>query len=380
MGIDPKKLERLKKITAAVNKTVKDAGVTFLGGGERITLKRFTSGIPGLNDALGGGWPIGRLVELYGGESTGKTTLCYHAIAEFQKLFPDEIVAWIDSEHSFEQDYADRVGVKSDEMIFQQPETGEDALEVIKQLILGGVKLIVVDSVAALTPRAEREKQFGDRTMGETARLMSTALKQLAGDASKNDAIIFFTNQTREKIGVMYGDKTTTPGGKALKFYASIRLELRNMGIEKDGDIPVNIKIKALCKKNKTFPPMRTADYTITFGVGVDAVVDVFDSAVKWGVIEKSGAWYAFNGSRLGQGKAASLDCVRNNSTLLEEIKTKYLEVKATGKPLVPVVKGVKKPKIEPLTPSEEEPNENDFSSEGGVELNEGDNVEVMTV
>lgn len=368
MAIDAKKLERLKKISESINKTVKNAGVTWLGSTDRVELKRFTSGVPSLDEAMGGGWPLGRIIELYGAESTGKTTVCYHAIAEFQKAFPDDIVAWIDSEYSFDHVYAEKVGVNADEILFQQPDSGEDAMNVIKYLLLQGVKLIIVDSVAALTPRAELEKEIGERTVGETARLMSSGLKQLVAEASKNSALIMFTNQTREKIGVMYGDKTTTPGGKALKFYASIRLELKNMGQEKENDVSVCLKVKAICKKNKTFPPSREALYTITFGVGIDSIADCFNEAVLLNVVQKSGSWFAFNGSRIGQGKATALAYMRDNKDAGEEMKKLLQEAKASGK-----VKGIKKPKIGPLTTPDED-------EEANFSVEENDEVEVSEV
>lgn len=359
MALSAKQLERLKNITGSINKAVKNAGVTFLGNQERVELKRFTSGVQSLDDAMGGGWPLGRLVELYGSESTGKTTLCYHAIAEFQKAFPDEFIAWIDSEYSFDQTYAEKVGVVSDTIIFQQPECGEDAMNVIKHLLLNDVKLIIVDSVAALTPRAELEKDIGERTIGETARLMSSGLKILVAEASKHNSIIMFTNQQRDKIGFTgYGEKSTTPGGRALKFYASIRVELKNLGTEKEGDIPVCLKVKAICKKNKTFPPMREANYTITFGVGVDAIADYFNDAVTLNVVQKAGAWFSFNGTRIGQGKATALAYIRDNKEAYEEMKKLMAEVKASGK-----VKALKKPKIGPLV-TQDEDEESSFSSE----------------
>ncbi len=373
MPMDAKKLERLKKISEAVNKVVKNAGVTWLGSTDKVELKRFTTGVSSLDDATGGGWPLGRMVELYGGESTGKTTLCYHAIAEFQKAFPDEFVAWIDSEYSFDHAYSEKMGVDADSILFQQPESGEDAMNVIRHLLAQGVKLIIIDSVAALTPRRELENALGAATVGETARLMSQSLKQFAAEASKQNALLMFTNQQRDKINVSWGEKQTTPGGRALKFYSSIRVELKNMGMEKEGDIPVCLKVKAVCKKNKTFPPMREASYTITFGVGIDSVADVVNEAIAAGIVQKAGSWFSFNGAKIGQGKATALAFMRENSDSFEEMKKLLQEAKANGK-----VKALKKPKIGPLTTPQNEDEEADFS----VESDEGsaEDVEVESV
>lgn len=377
MAMDPKKLERLLKIKDAINKSCKGAGANFLGNQERIELKRFHTGCVGLDEAMGGGIPRGRLVEVYGDSSTGKTTWCYHVIAEFQKKYPDDPVGWIDSEFSFDQTYAEKIGVIGDEILIQQPESGEEALNVIKHMILSGVKLIVVDSVAALVPRAEKEKDIGDKTMGEAARLLSSGLKQLNQEASRNDCTLLFTNQIREKIGVMYGDKNTTPGGKALKFYASIRVELKNMGMEKENDVPVCMKVKAKCTKNKTYPPFRETIYTLTFGVGIDSFADLFNDAVTSNIIQKSGSWFSIsiNGQmqKIGQGKLNALNYLRENKEVFEEVKKLLSEFKASGK-----VKSVKKPKGPILTPQDDE--ENNPSNEDEVSLNEDDNVEVTEV
>lgn len=330
--LDPAYLARLKKICKNVNDSVKGSAMTYLGSKDTVSIKRFSSSVPSLDEALGGGWPFGRLVELYGSESCGKTTLCLHAIAQFQKDFPDEFVAWIDSEASFDAEYAMKLGVDIRPICFSTPDTGEEAVNQIRQLLKDGVKLIVIDSVAALVPAVEREKAFGERTVGETARLMSVSLKQLAVDAYKCDSIMMFTNQVRDKIGVMYGDKTTTPGGRSLRHHCSIRLELRPMGFDKEGEKTVSVKIKATTKKNKTFSPMRVSEYNITFGIGVDAIIDIFNTGVEYGLIEKSGAWYSFEDKKIGQGKAQAVLFMRDNPDEFEKVKTQIAAIKASGK------------------------------------------------
>jgi recombination protein RecA len=340
--MDEKRLERLKKICNQINKQVDKAGIFPLGSTEREELKRFSSGIPSLDEAIGGGWPLGRMVEIFGGESSGKSTLCYHAISEFQKAFPDEDVAYIDSEFSFDAKYAEDVGVNVDQILFQQPETGEDAFNVIDCLFKAGVKMVIVDSVAALTPRVELEKDIGEVSMGTTARLMSQGLKRLAAETSKADGFLMFTNQIRDKIGVIgWGEKTTTSGGKALPFYASIRVKLASMGTEKEGDVAICSKVKAVIKKNKTAPPLREAQFSITYGIGVDSIADLFDTALRLGIVTKAGAWYSYGAQRLGQGRAACLVLFRETPAMLEKLKQDLLTAKQNTKNV-----SIKKPKI----------------------------------
>jgi recombination protein RecA len=326
VSVDTKKADRLRKICENINKSYnggKDGNkiVTYIGDNEREPLKRISSGCPQLDEALGGGWPVGRIVEIYGSEGAGKTTLCYHAIESFQRENAEGEVAWIDSEFSFDPDYAEQIGVDVDSILFHQPENGEQALEVVARLMSQSVKLIIVDSVAALTPRAEIEGEMGAYHVGTQARLMSQAMRKLTGETSRNNVILMFTNQERDKIGVMYGSKHTTPGGRALRFYASIRLELRTMGQEKDGDRPVAVRVKAIAKKNKTAPPLRAANFVVTFGRGIDGIAGLLDVAVEKNVVEKAGAWYNFGELRLGQGKQNSLEFLRNSPETVEEIK-----------------------------------------------------------
>ena len=330
--MDKAREARLKKYCDAINAAVPKAAMTYIGSEEREPLERFSTGSASLDEACGGGWPIGRIVELYGSESSGKTTLCYHAIAEFQKKYPDLDICWVDSEYSFDPDYASKLGVNVEQVLIQQPESGEDAFNVLKHLLIQGVKLIVVDSVAALTPRAELEKNIGERTIGEAARLASSGLKQIVAEASRHDAIVIFTNQMRDKIGVMYGDKSTTPGGRALKFYASIRVDVRAIGTEKEGEEVVSIKVKAMCKKNKTAPPMRDANFVITFGVGIDNVAEIFDLAVKYGIVEKSGGWFDYEGTRLAQGRASCLEVFRQDKAKFDKLRERVESISQGNK------------------------------------------------
>jgi len=325
--MDDKKKERLKEICNNINKSLgsksSDKIITYIGDSEREPLKRISSGCDQLDVALGGGWPLGRIVEIYGSESSGKTTLCYHAIKSFQDSDIGGEVAWVDSEFSFDPEYAQEIGVDVNSILFHQPEHGEQALDVVNKLMSQGVKLIVVDSVAALTPRAEIEGEMGSYHVGTHARLMSQAMRKLTGETSRNDVLLMFTNQERDKIGVMYGSKHTTPGGRALRFYSSIRLELRATGQEKDGDVSVAVRVKAITKKNKVAPPFRIANYIITFGKGIDRIAALFDDAVGSGIIEKSGAWYSFNSERLGQGKQNALEILRSTQKYVDEISKK---------------------------------------------------------
>ena len=322
--MDDKKKDRLIKICDNINKSLgsksSDKIITYIGDSEREPLKRILSGCDSLDDALGGGWPLGRIVEIYGSEGSGKTTLCYHAIKSFQESDVDGEVAWVDSEFSFDPDYAEQIGVDVNSILFHQPEYGEQALEVVRKLMSQKVGLIVVDSVAALTPRSEIEGDVGSHQMGAQARLMSQAMRMLTGDAGRNDVLLMFTNQERDKIGQIYGSKHTTPGGRALRFYSSIRLELRAIGQEKDGELPVAVRVKAITKKNKVAPPLRTTNYIITFGKGIDRIAGLFDDAVENKIIEKSGAWYSFNSERLGQGKQNALEILRSTPKYVDEI------------------------------------------------------------
>lgn len=321
--------ERIAKICKTINDgqhggEEKDA-VTYLGSREVISIERFSSGDFEIDKALGGGWPRGRFIEIYGPESGGKTTCCLHAIAEFQKRYPDEDVALIDTEYSFDEEYATALGVNTRWLIVHQPDNGTQALNVLDQLIKLGVSLIIVDSVAALTTAAELEGNLGDTQVAEQARLMSSALRRLTTEAGKRKTTVFWTNQLREKIGVTYGDNTTTPAGRALKHYASIRCAIRRIGTDYetvDGEkIAIASETQIDVKKNKTAPPFRVAKFFISYGRGIDPVVSTFDAAVSRDVIGKKGSWFTYNNESLAQGRYKALEILRENNVLYEEIK-----------------------------------------------------------
>jgi recombination protein RecA len=272
-----------------------------------------------------GGYPKGRIVEIYGPESSGKTTLAIHAIAEAQKQ--GGIAAFIDAEHAFDRFYAANLGVNVDELLISQPDNGEQALDIADQLIRSAaVDIIVIDSVAALTPKAELEGDMGDNKVGLQARLMSQALRKLTATISKTNTTCIFINQLREKIGVMFGNPETTTGGNALKFYASVRLDIRKSSSIKDGDNVIGNEVKVKVVKNKVAPPFRRAEFEIMYGEGICRVGEVVDLGVDFGILEKSGSWYSYNGSKLGQGKEATKRVVRDNPELCDEITSKIYE------------------------------------------------------
>lgn len=326
---DEARRKRLEQICKTVNSGEfggdnKDA-VQYLASTDKVKLARFSSGCPALDTAMGGGYPVGRFIELYGPESSGKTTLTLHAIAEYQKEYPEHDVAFIDTEFAFEEEYAQALGVNTDYLIVCQPDNAEQALNVLKQLCNLGVKLFVVDSVAALSSVQEQEGDLGDITVGLQARLMSSSLRQLAGICGRNGATVIWTNQLREKIGVTYGDKTTTPAGRALKHYASIRMAVARIGSEKemvDGE-KVNVcnHVKVDCKKNKTSPPFRVAKFHITYGHGIDLHAAYLDAALKAGVVKKSGGWHSIGNIKIGNGRLNVLAELRRNDELMEDIK-----------------------------------------------------------
>jgi len=316
--------ERLSKMCSTINNgdwggDNKDA-ITWVGSTESVPMKRFSSGCKDLDEALGGGWPKGRFIELFGPESGGKTTLALHAIAEHQKEFPDEEIGLIDSEFAFDAEYARVIGVDTTYLIVHQPESGKQALNILEQMIQAGIGLMVVDSVAALTTQEDLAGDIGDVSVGAQARLMSGALRRLTSEAGRRDVTVIWTNQLREKIGVTYGDKTTTPAGRALKHYASVRVSIRRIGNVKEGDIVVSAKTKADVKKNKTAPPFKNAEFNITFGIGIDTVASILDSAIARNVIEKRGSWLSMDGDQLGQGRAKVLDMMRTDKELVEKI------------------------------------------------------------
>ena len=279
-----------------------------------------------LNAALGvGGYPKGRIIEIYGPESSGKTTLAIHAIAEAQKA--GGIAAFIDAEHAFDRFYAAALGVDIDNLLISQPDNGEQALEIADQLIRSAaVDIVVVDSVAALTPKKEIEGDMGDNVVGLQARLMSQALRKLTSTVSKTNTTCIFINQLREKIGVMFGNPETTTGGKALKFYASVRLDIRRVTAIKDGDNVIGNQVRVKIVKNKVAPPFRKAEFEITFGEGISKVGEIVDLGVEYGIIQKSGSWFSYNDTRLAQGRDATKQVVKDNPELADEIEAKIME------------------------------------------------------
>lgn len=330
---------RLSKICKAINDSAfggerKDA-VTWLGSRETKQIRRFHSGDLGMDVALGGGWPKGRFIEVYGGESGGKTTIILHAIAEHQKAFPDEDCALIDLEYTFDENYAKAIGVNVKFLIVHQPDSGEQALNVLKLLMQNGVKMIGFDSVAALTTRAELDGDIGDIHMAQQARLMSGALRQLAAEGGRNDVTVFFANQIRDKIGITWGEKTTTPAGRALRHYASIRVNIISIGknVEKIGteSIVVSSKVKVDVKKNKTAAPFKTAEFCISFGYGIDAIAGLLDMAITKKVITKKGSWFSLSTTQeiLGQGRFNLLERLRVDQEFVKTIKQHLSEIEA---------------------------------------------------
>lgn len=316
--------DKMKALRAAMDKIEKNYGkgsIMKLGEEKIEDVPIIPSGSIGLNAALGvGGYPKGRVVEIYGPESSGKTTLAIHAIAEAQKA--GGTAAIIDAEHAFDRFYAEKLGVDINELLISQPDNGEQALEITEQLIRSSaVDLVVVDSVAALTPKQEIEGDMGDKNVGLQARLMSQALRKLTGAISKTNTTCIFINQLREKIGVMFGNPETTTGGNALKFYASVRLDIRKSTPIKDGDEVKGNLTKVKVVKNKVAPPFRRAEFDIMFGEGISKVGEIIDLGTDLNIIKKSGSWYSYNDSKLGQGREAAKDCLRDNPELADELE-----------------------------------------------------------
>ena len=320
---------KLKALQAAMSKIEKDFGkgsIMKLGDEHIEKVEVIPTGSISLNAALGvGGYPKGRIIEIYGPESSGKTTLAIHAIAEAQKA--GGIAAFIDAEHAFDRFYAAALGVDIDNLLISQPDNGEQALEIADQLIRSAaVDIVVVDSVAALTPKKEIEGDMGDNVVGLQARLMSQALRKLTSTVSKTNTTCIFINQLREKIGVMFGNPETTTGGNALKFYASVRLDIRRVTAIKDGENVIGNQVRVKIVKNKVAPPFRKAEFEITFGEGISKVGEIVDLGVEYGIIQKSGSWFSYNDTRLAQGRDATKQVVKDNPELVEEIEAKIME------------------------------------------------------
>ena len=320
------KLKALQLTMDKLEKTYGKGAVMKMGDIAAEDIACIPTGSLGLDLALGiGGYPRGRVVEIYGPESSGKTTLAIHAIAEAQKA--GGIAAFIDAEHAFDRFYAENLGVNIDELIIAQPDSGEQALEITDNLIRSGaIDIIVIDSVAALTPKSEIEGEMGDSKMGLHARLMSQALRKLTASISKTGCTCIFINQLREKIGVMFGNPETTTGGNALKFYASVRLDIRRSTQLKDGDTVMGNRTRVKVVKNKVAPPFRKAEFDIMYGLGVSKVGEIVDLGVEYGVVKKSGSWFSYGETKLGQGRDAVKRLLVDNQELAEELEAKIVD------------------------------------------------------
>ncbi len=321
--------EKLKALLAATEKIEKSFGkgsIMKLGDDSVEAVDVIPTGSIGLNAALGvGGYPRGRIIEIYGPESSGKTTLAIHAIAEAQKS--GGIAAFIDAEHAFDRFYAAKLGVDIDNLWISQPDNGEQALEIAEQLIRSSaIDIIVIDSVAALTPKAEIEGDMGDNKVGLQARLMSQALRKLTSTINKTNTTCIFINQLREKIGVMFGNPETTTGGNALKFYASVRLDIRRVTQLKDGDSTVGNQVRVKVVKNKVAPPFRKAEFDIMFGTGISKSGEIVDLGVEYGIIRKSGSWFSYGDSKLAQGRDATKQLMEDNPELAEELEARIMK------------------------------------------------------
>lgn len=337
--MDKKKEELLKNVCLAVDKKFGKGSVMYLGDTDIPQIPRVPSGCIAIDTVTGGGYPQGRIVEIFGGESSGKTTSCYHSIAEYQRKFPDQFCALIDSEFCFDAPFAATCGVKVDELMVAQPENGNEGFAILQMLIESGAVLVVVDSVAAMVPREEAESEEYTNKMGLQARMMSQALRKMTSIVGKYKSTVIFTNQTREKIGVLYGDPTTTSGGNSLKFYASIRLKFSKAGnieVGPEGNKEkVSIKTRVECVKNKTAPPFKKAEFIITFGKGIDNEAGLFEAILESGLIEKKGGGYMYiDGVKVAQGIPKLKEYFEANPIEYEKLKKKMEAMpKTTPKP-----------------------------------------------
>ena len=330
--MDEQKKQALKAALAQIDKQFGKGSVMLLGDEQTNNdIEAVSTGSLSLDIALGiGGLPRGRIIEIYGPESSGKTTLTLHAIAEMQKL--GGTAAFIDAEHALDPQYAKRLGVNTEELLISQPDTGEQALEITDMLVRsGGVDIVVVDSVAALTPKAEIEGEMGSSHMGLQARLMSQALRKLTANIKKTNTMVIFINQLRMKIGVMFGNPETTTGGNALKFYASVRLDIRRTGAIKKGDEILGNETRVKVLKNKVSPPFKQAEFQILYNQGISRESEIIDLGVAHGLVEKAGAWYSVDGERIGQGKDNAREYLKDNPELSQKIETQIREKLSTN-------------------------------------------------
>jgi len=323
---DAQRLEKMKILQSTLENIEKNYGkgsVMKLGDQNNISVDVISTGSINLDNALGvGGFPRGRIIEVFGPESSGKTTLAIHAIAECQK--EGGIAAFIDAEHAFDSFYAKKLGVDIDNLLVSQPDNGEQALEIADNLIRSGaIDIIVIDSVAALTPKAEIDGEMGDSKVGLQARLMSQAMRKLTSTISKTNCCCIFINQLREKIGVMFGNPETTTGGNALKFYSSVRVDIRRTQAIKDGDQNIGNRVKVKIVKNKVAPPFRVCEFDLMFGEGISKVGEIVDLGVELGILKKSGSWFSYGENKLGQGREALKQVLRDNPELCDELETK---------------------------------------------------------
>ena len=332
--MDPNKEKALQAALGQIERQFGKGTVMRMGDREHVVMPSISTGSLGLDIALGiGGLPKGRVVEIYGPESSGKTTLTLQVIAEAQKK--GGTCAFVDAEHALDPDYAEKLGVNVDDLIVSQPDTGEQALEVTDMLVRSGaIDVLVVDSVAALTPRAEIEGEMGDYHVGLQARLMSQALRKLTSNIKQANCLVIFINQIRMKIGVMFGNPETTTGGNALKFYSSVRLDIRRIGAVKEGEEVVGNETRVKVVKNKVSPPFKQCEFQILYGEGINHLGEVVDLGVKCGLIDKAGAWYAYNGTKIGQGKANACEYLKENPEIAAEVEQKIRQqLMAPAKP-----------------------------------------------
>jgi len=339
MPVGPEKEKAIELAVSSIEKAFGKGSIMRLGNEEALVkdVQAVSTGSVSLDIALGvGGLPRGRIIEIYGPESSGKTTLALHAIAEAQKK--GGIAAFIDAEHALDVGYARKLGVRTDDLLISQPDTGEQALEIVETLVRSGaVDVLVIDSVAALVPKAELEGEMGDAHMGVQARLMSQALRKLTGTISKSSTIVIFINQIRMKIGVMFGNPETTTGGNALKFYATQRLDIRRIGAIKDGDNVIGNRTRVKVVKNKVAPPFKEVEFDIMYGQGISREGDVLDLAAEQNIVDKSGTWFSFDGERIGQGREQAKAFLREHPEILQRVEGGLFEKFGIRRGLVPV-------------------------------------------